>query len=265
MKPKTILSSLGYLAIASILFTSCYPGTIVNDPYIVDQDRQKENQYYVQAAPNVPLLTKKNDLSITGMSSSGSKSSGGEVQAAYMPAKHVGIIGGYSFAKNSYYAKYNRFELGSGYVTALSKAWHFETYAGAGSGKISNTHYTGTSVVNLTHFFIQPAIAVSNTKQTVQFAFVSRFEGVNFKVNDASFSADREPYNASAVKSLNDQPFHIMWQPGIMFRFGWQKFLFQTGYSISTDLTNSEVINTKSIFSLGMLFRFNTSKKDPVK
>ncbi len=78
------------------------------------------------------------------------------MQASFMPAKHIGIIGGYSFAGNSGNndnAKYNRVELGAGFVIPLLKNYHFETYGGFGSGKILNTHATGTSKISLIDFF----------------------------------------------------------------------------------------------------------------
>lgn len=261
MKPILLLSYLGYLTASSLFLVSCYPGPIVTDPYLVDEGRQKENIYYVPSAPNAPLLTEKNDLSFSAMRSSGSNFSGGGIDAAFMPAKHIGITASYSFMKNDIYMKYNRFEFGSGYVTKLSKGWHFETYAGLGNGKITNTHHTGTSELNLTHYFLQPAIAISNKKKTVQFGFVSRFEGVNFKVIDTLFSTDRESFSASQITNLYNQPFHIMWQPGFVFRFGWKNFLFHTGYSWSTDLTNPAVYGEKGNFSLGMELRFNVGEK----
>ncbi len=246
--------------------TSCLPyGQIPADPYIVDESRQKENIYYIPSAPNVPLLTEKNDLNLNILNTSGSKISGIEIQTAYMPGKHIGIIGSYHTGNingNHGGKKYNRFEIGSGYVTPLSKGWHFETYAGFGNGQIFNTHHTGNSKLTLTHFFLQPSMAISNNKKTVQFGFVSRFEAVNFKVMDTSFNNEREPFTTSQIKSLYAQPFHVMWQPGFVFRFGWKNFLFHSSYSFSSDLTNPDLNREKGNFSLGASFRLNTNRKN---
>ena len=239
--------------------SSCYFGGNVYDPYIVSESRQRENLYYVPSAPNTPLHSQKNDLGFSLMRISGSKYSGADVQASFMPGKHIGIMGSYSFTGlNSDFVKYSRFELGSGFVTQLSKNWHFETYAGFGNGKIKNTHHTGNSKLNLTHFFLQPAIAVSNENKKIQFGFVSRFAAVNFKVTDTSFSTDREPFSTTQLKSLYDQPFHIIWEPGFVFRFGWEKFQFHTGYSFSTDFTNPDLYKANGNFSLGFTLRFNS-------
>lgn len=241
-----------------ISFSSCYFGGTVYDPYIVSESRQKENFYYVPSAPNTPLLSQKKDMGFSLMWESGSKYSGLDVQASYMPGKHMGIMGSYSFADNSNFLKYNRFELGSGFVTQLSKNWHFETYAGFGNGKIKNTHHTGISKLDLTHFFLQPAIAISNENKKIQFGFVSRFAAVNFNVMDTSFNTDREPFSTTQLKSLYDQPFHIIWEPGFVFRFGWENFQFHTGYSYSADFTNPDLYKANGNFSLGISLRFNS-------
>lgn len=266
MKQNNFFRDWAYLLIVTSLFlASCYPSGIPVDPYIVDESRQKENMYYVPSAPNAPLLSEKNDLNFNVVSTTGSKFTGVEIQTAYLPSKHVGIAGSYSHAGNGSEMKSNRFELGSGYVTKFAKDWHFETYAGFGNGKISNSHYTGSSKLNLTHFFLQPAISISNKKKTVQFGLISRFEGVNFKVTDTLFNNDREPFSTDQVRSLYDQPFHVMWQPGLLFHFGWKNFQLHTGYSFSADLTNPDLYRAKDNFSFGLSLRFNTSEKRTVQ
>jgi hypothetical protein len=259
MKKNSPLLFLG-VATTILSLSSCYPGPIY-DPYDIPESRQKENLYYVPSAPNTQLLSEKNDLDFTLARSAGSKFSGLEAQASYLPGRHVGIIGSYSSVKgDAYYLKYHEVEGGVGYITHLSKEWHFETYAGMRSGKIDNIHATGISKINLTHFFIQPAIVVSNEKKTAQFGFVSKFSGVNFKV-DTTFDNAREPFSTSQVTSLYNKPFHIMWEPALVFRFGWKNFLFHTSYSLSADLTNPEIHKANTNFSIGGSLRFNTSAK----
>ena len=256
IKGSIIVACMGFLH-------SCYFGPI-SDPYYVPESRQQENVYYVPSSPNTQLLSEKNDIGFDLVASGGSKFSGVETQASFLPAKHVGLIAGYSSGKNddgsNTYMKFHKFEGGVGYVTNLSKGWHFETYGGVGTGKIDNFHATGNSKVNLTNFFIQPAFAVSNKRKTVQFGIVSKFSGVNFKV-DTTFDNARELYSTSQVISLHDQPFHIMWEPGLVFQFGWKSFLFHTSYSLSADLTNSQLHRATDNFSIGGALRFNASKK----
>lgn len=266
MNQNQTLANRIYLSIFSCLvLSSCVPDTILNDPYIVSDNRQKENIYYVPSAPNAPLLTKKNDIEFNVVNSSGSKYNGVDLQAAYLPSQHIGIIASYSSGGNNGgspdYMKYNRFELGTGYIMNLPGGWHFETYAGAGNGKINNYHYSGFSKINLTHFFAQPAIAFTDEKNTITLGFVSRFSGVNFSVKDTMFQTDREPFSTAQLESLYKQPFHLMWEPGLIFRAGWKNFKFQAGYSFSSDLTNPDLHRSTSNLSLGVSLQFNTDDK----
>src|SRR5450432_2419449 len=85
---------------AGIIFSlsSCYVGSGTTDPYIVSESRQKENLYYIPSAPNTPMHSQKNDLNFSLLRIADTKYSGGEVEASYMPGKHAGLIGSYSFA-----------------------------------------------------------------------------------------------------------------------------------------------------------------------
>ena len=270
MKQNYSLLPWPYLIIINGIFlSSCFPGNITTDPYYVSESRQKENVYYAPATPNTPLLSEINDLNFKLMySSSESKFSGAEIQAAYLPWKHVGISCDFSLfnSKNSLSpnSKFNRFELASGYVTKFSRGALFETYAGLGSGKLTNYHFTGSSRINTTHFFIQPAIGYTNVKKTVQVAFSSRVAAVNFSVKDTLFNTDREQFSAAQLNSLYDKPLHLMWEPAIIFRFGWKAFMFHSSLTFSSDLTNPDLYRAKSNFALGGYFLFNTKGKKTI-
>jgi hypothetical protein len=119
------------------------------------------------------LLSEKNDVSLNVVASASNKFTGFETQASYLPAKHLGLIAGYSSGKNEVaetYMRFHKFEAGAGYVTPLSKVWHFEAYGGFGGGTIDNMHATGNSDIHLTSFFIQPAVAVSNERKQFSLA-----------------------------------------------------------------------------------------------
>jgi len=268
MKKKQIAFRLLYIS-SGILFTlsSCYYGGAPYDPYIVDESRQKENYYYAPAAQNAPLLTKKNDLSLALHGSFGDRQKGIDMHAAFNPGKNIGLLASYSSSKNDGDAnddivKTNRFEMGAGYFKKLSPGLHFETYGGLGFGKIKNRHYTGLSRLNNNLFFIQPTISLETKNQNVRFAFVSRFSINNFKIQDTSFNNDREPFVTSQMKIIHDQPSHVFWEPGFVLRAGWEDFLFQLGYSVSTDLTNKELYRAKNNLSVGMILRINAGKKN---
>lgn len=253
---------VGIIVTCVVLLDCCTPYPTAG-PDLVPEWRQKENVYYVPSSPNTQLLTEKNDIGFDVLASAGESFSGVEMQASYLPAKHVGIVAAYSSGKNDageVFMRYHNVEGGVGYITKLSGGWHFETYGGVGTGKVDNNHASGTSKTNLTNFFIQPAFVISNQKKTLQFGIVSKFSGVNFKV-DTAFDNAREPFNTRQVISLTDQPFHVMWEPGLVLRIGWKNFMFQTSYSGSADLTNSDLHRSTNNFSIGGALRLNASKK----
>lgn len=256
------------LAMLSILASSCYTGPIIDNTAVVDESRQKENSYYVVSAPNSPLLSAKDELNFNFLRTTGAGFSGIDLQAGYLPGKHIGIMAGYSLVRNGGgypdFMKYNRLEGGIGYITALKKGWHFETYAGMGSGNLTNYHYTGLSKINLTHFFLQPGVSFNNEKRTVQLGFLSRFAGVNFNVRDTLFSTSREPFSTKNIERLYDQPFHIMWEPGLVVRAGWKFLLFSLAYSHSANLTNPDLHSANNNFSFGFSLRFNTMENKKV-
>jgi hypothetical protein len=249
MKPFLILATV-------CLFSSCLPMPITYDPYVAE-DRQKKNVYYVSSVPNMPLLTEQGDLRFSFLGTLASKYNGTEIQAATLPWKHIGLMGSFSTGKNDY-LDYKRFELGSGYVTQLAKEWHFEFYGGLGNGKIRNYHFTGGSRTALTHYFLQPAISLTNKEQTTQIALSSRIVGVNFNVKDTLFDTDREQFSHNHLKSLYDKPFHILWEPSLVLRFGWKHFHFNVQYTVSRDLTMPDLYRAKNNLALGVSYRFNT-------
>lgn len=244
-----------------IFLNSCYPSSTIPDPYYVSQDRQKENYYYLPPAANAPLLTEKGDVSATFMASSGKTASGAEIQAAGLPSKHIGVLASFSTGTNKSskedYTKHHQFELGAGYVTKFAHIWSFETYGGWGSGDVSNRHHTGSSKINANHFFLQPTIAVANKNRTVQLGMISKFSGVTSNMKYTFFDKDREQFSAAQIAALEDEPFHLMWEPGIAFRAGWRNVLFNAQYSHSSDLTNENLHREKDNFSLGIILKFN--------
>ena len=246
-----------------VTFTSCsnYP---IDDPYFVDPDRQKENIYYVPTTPNAPFLSKKSDLSFSILRSSDTKFTGMEAQAAFLPTGHFGIIASYASLSNKSgienFMDYNHFEAGGGYIKEMKNDFVFESYAGIGTGKIRNGHYTGNSDIKLTNYFIQPSISIGN--ENVKFGFTTKLSGVHFTVIDTLFNTDREALSANEINSLYKQPFHILLEPGFTFKAGWKNFLFQTSYFFSSDLTNSDLYRSKGNFSMGISLHFNT--KEPL-
>jgi hypothetical protein len=295
-----------------IIITLCScAGTsgIVKEPYIVADSRQQQNLYYIPFVPNVPLLKAKNQLSAglqlnasyENLSNSSvldnynfkyvnsklySTRRGGNLQAAYMPGKHIGVMASYSQGSSkspdidyaygnsssvdSFFTyqgqthlKYNRFEIGAGYITAIDKYLHFETYAGYGFSKINNRLHTGRLNLKNNYLFLQPTIAYvveTKNKYTIQGVFVSKFIGNFSSITNTNFTKERELFTNAQAKLLKDKPFHVFWEPGIIFRFGWKNIIFHSGYSVSTNLTSHKLQTGKENLSIGVNIIFKTKK-----
>lgn len=257
-------SSILQATLVVYMFSSCVVPGQIDVPYMVPDERQHENLYYVPSAPNTMLSSEKNQFDFNVIRSSGARYTGIDLQAGYMATKNIGLIAGYSTAKNNSspdHMNFKRYEFGAGYVVPIAKRWHFETYAGGGKGKIDNHHFTGYSNVDLTHYFIQPAFAFKTPDKSLELGIISRFSGVNFNVKDMAFDRDREKLNSDQFNILQDQPFHLMWEPGFIARTGWKNFKFHLGYSLSTDLTNSDLHRSNGNLSLGMSLQFYSLKK----
>ena len=256
--------SLFILIVITGCLVQCGLPSTYYDPYYVNISRQKDNQYYAPTATNAPLLANKDDISFSWSRGFSETKSGGNLQAAYLPGKHVGIMTNYSYLHSDNSgdddSHQNRFEFGAGYVNKLSEHWLFESYGGLGFGKMSNQHYTGFSTVKSSNYFLQPSIAVGTKEQKVQLGFISRFNLVNFKLTDTTFNNDREPFVTDQMKLIVNDPVHIFWEPGFVFRAGWKTVTLQAGYQMSTDLTDNGLQYAKDHFSLGVVFRLSTKQ-----
>ena len=260
MKKISVFNLLPAYAALCLLPVSCAP--IIYQPYLVPEDRQKENVFYIPHALHAPLLYKKGDFRGGVSTTFVQKNNLFEFQGAYMATNHIGIMANYIHPiETGGVANLKCFELGAGYILPLANNWHFETYGGWGSSKIANRHQTGSSNIKSNHFFLQPAIAVQNKKKTTQLAFISKFTRTQLTVIDTAFDTSREPYLKSQLLTLKANPNHIFWQPGLVFRFGWKYFQFHSGIAISTDLSNSELNQAHANFTLGMTFLLSPETK----
>ncbi|MEI8075866.1 MAG: hypothetical protein WCH78_14035 [Bacteroidota bacterium] len=257
-KLNSFLSVLSML-VFTVLICSCWSGQAIYDPYYVPQSRQEENLYYIPTTTNLLALSEKNEIGANILNTASDKYSGTEIQTSFIPDTHLGIMGSLSSARSSS-LKFNSYELGVGYLKKY-KNWNFENYVGWGNGKILNTHQTGTSTININHFFIQPGFILNNSKRTVQFGIVSKFNAVHFNI-DTTFNNDREAFSTQQAKSLYENQFHLIWEPAAILRFGWKKFLFHSSYTVSNDFTNPNLHKANSVFMIGVSLRLNLSKNE---
>jgi hypothetical protein len=255
------VKTLGVCILTCFTCSSCFFGSYI-DPSNVPLDRQMENTYYIPSSSNIPSLYKKNDLTVSINSSFGSKIERAEAYAAYAPLKNLGIFASYAGGNKDGKVKLSEASLALGYWRPLSTYWHFQTYGGIDNGNIQNTHYTGTSKINITRLFLQPSVSVRNLKNTVEFAFVTRLTTAHFKVLDTLFNQSGERFSSDQLKNLGANPNHLFLEPGMSLRFGWQSVLFNLNYTSSALIAGSNFYRSTYCFSLGASFQINVAKKN---
>ena len=266
MKKLSAASTMMVVIFAIPFFYSCY-GYYPAYSYIVDESRQKENVYHAPAMQNIPLLSEKNDFSFSGSLGYTSKHSGIDLHTAFVPAKHFGLLAGYrsySQKENSENGSINSYEIGAGFLKD-NKNLHFEVYGGIGGGGTTNNHFTGTSKLTFTNFFVQPTIAIQNPEKTVQFAFTNKFSHQNFSIADTGFTGEREPFVTNQFKIIAESPNRIFWEPGIVFRAGWKSVLFNIGVSTLKDFGQPNFAMDRCNYFVGIVFRGNASNKEVKK
>lgn len=227
--------------------------------------------YYGPNSCNVPLLEKKDDVRIAAAIASADETTGFELQTAYAFSNHFGGMFNFYWTRGE--DQYNPSgsetyekgtgvyaEFGGGYFTPLHKSrnWIFETYAGGGTGAVSNTYIpTETSKVSATKIFIQPSIGYANDAGTFHAAVASRFSSVNLKLKSANVTANKNPEDYGQIQDIKADGKNIYWEPSLVLRAGFNKIMFQLQVTRSTPLKNKEYFTQSSVISLGLIFGFN--------
>jgi len=258
MKKLDLILQIVVLGFSVISFSSCFSVPI--DPYIVDIDRQRANSYHAPATLHAPLISNKNDVNLGVHYAFLTRHKGLDLQTSYMPVKHLGLQASYRFHDQKGKVedgKIESFEFGAGYV----KDWGsflFETYAGIGGGSIQNFHHSGQSNIKFTNYFIQPAFAIQTRDRITQFAVVAKLSPTKFNVRNSTFDTNREPFVASQIDIISNQPDRLFLEPGFVFRTGSKHVQVQTALSMPSNLRGKDFLRDKTNFSIGVVFRLNS-------
>lgn len=205
---------------------------------------------YVPNTINVPLLQEQGELKINIDER--------DIQGAYAVTENIGIMAnGYGKYQNSGNNRSNSYlvELGGGYFQNVFRTWTFETFAGAGTGKIIFEDFdsSGNSIkkysADVAKFFLQPSLGIAGKYS--DFAFTFRFVCVKY------YGVDTEHYTDSLLVSdklyaLNRRPIWAFAEPALTLRGGYKgvKLFAQIGHSYK--LMKSEMNYSSSIANLGV-------------
>jgi len=134
---------------------------------------------YIPNTSNTPLLTNKKEV----QASIHAGTSGFDPQFAYAVTDHMGIMLNGSFLNSTSdstdsYHKHKFVEAGAGYYSHFGTRGKFETFAGAGFGKIDALYWLSDSNVSFTRYFIQPSVGI--TTKVVDAGLSTRIVIVNY-------------------------------------------------------------------------------------
>jgi hypothetical protein len=220
MKTKQLLILL--YAIVILILNSCAPA-------------------YVPNVLNAPMLTNKNEVQVAIHAGT----SGFDPQAAYAITNHFGVMANASFmdatsdSTNSYH-KHGFAEFGAGYFTSFAKRFKFETFGGAGFGKLSalydNGLWTSRSQVDITRYFIQPTLGI--TSKVVDFGISARLALVNMKQETKSTTG-------------------LMFEPAATLKLGWDHIKVVAQVGVSAPMTKDVEFDYQPfLVSLGLQANF---------
>ncbi|MFH0841908.1 MAG: hypothetical protein V1903_04725 [Bacteroidota bacterium] len=176
---------------------------------------------YVPNVLNAPMLTNKHELQVAIHAGT----SGFDPQVAYAVTNHFGVMANTSFMDltsdtTDSYHKHGFIEFAGGYYTNFAKRFKFETFAGAGFGKIEaaydNETWISYSQADIKRYFIQPTLGI--TSKVIDFGISARISLVNLEQQTRTISG-------------------LMLEPAVTLKLGWDhlKVVAQVGVSAPFD------------------------------
>ncbi|TKT92003.1 hypothetical protein [Dyadobacter frigoris] len=228
--------------------------------------------YYAPNKGNIPNMREKNDVRIDAGFSVGLVSAGADLQFAYAPIDHLGVMVNGAFSKTQNYSKNNDtesqyLEAGLGYFTKFedNRKWLFEVYGGGGKGNYSIWYNDyQTSKIDMNKYFIQPSLSYTHLYKNLEFGIASKFSGVNYDLKSFTVVDDMYHSNVRRIQNLVNRPMLLFWEPTFRFSGGFKNMKAYVSYTPSVDIlqtgTDREVVNV----SMGLRFTLNASRKKQI-
>jgi hypothetical protein len=199
-------------------------------------------QYYRPRPNDPPLLSEAGQVKATA---SLSFTATPTVSASWSPARNLGLQAGFNSSRSSGYTSdyngNNNFKerrsfvyAGVGYYNKFSQKGLFEIYGGIGSAGFSATGTGPVSRLQMTNFYVQPAIAM--VRDRMELAFSVRYDRLQRGLTRLDTTIRPVYYNGEQ-KFLQYHGYDLL-QPGITFRVGWPEAKFHF------DLYESFVLNS---------------------
>jgi len=229
--------------------------------------------YYKPNAVNAPLFTDGNQFHLTGAGMIGStdkdNSDAGnsyffDVQAAYSPIKHLGIIGNYStwayrpdkpdYASGHVDANAHLAEVGvGGYIVAGQRKAKLvaDIYAGGGGGSL-----TSDVDMKVRRLFIQPGIGMRHPAFDVSFNMrISnvKYSDLNDNGHGVGYLMDHNLIDVDRNRRI-DEGSHFFWEPALTLRTGYKFIKAQFQWAFANEISNVTWRYNGARFTFGLQF-----------
>lgn len=226
--------------------------------------------YYAPSTQHVPLLTEKEEFTISGSYSGSASADGAAFNGAYALNQNWGLMAGGSLffgeeaSDDSPHGGGGYFEAGGGYFTKVSDKLVFETYGLVGFGGMKNRfpqsvhEYPGTDgeiKANILSVAIQPSFGFKS--QYFEAALSLTTSMINYSNIRGNLMMQNRDQEAAANQQdyLKDNRGHLLFEPALTIRGGLEflKIEAQTGGSLN--LTNRDFPQEDSWVSVGLIYR----------
>lgn len=235
-----------HLLLVAVLFSSC------------------SHYYYAPNTANIPMLREKGDVRLNFNFYGTDEAEGGELQAAVATGKRTGLMfnllsassHGGLFQSEAYMSTTppsgsgTYVELGYGFFAPIPKSkWVFETYAGVGTGKVSNWYSENEkSKLGFTKIFVQPSLGW-RTKY-FELGISNRFAFASMRVKESTNHVNQD------VQYIKDHKSAILLEPSFLIRFGLKHVKISANYTHSGNMSHNWQQETTGI-SVGLSIPFN--------
>ncbi|KAA9340199.1 hypothetical protein [Adhaeribacter soli] len=216
-------------------------------------------KYYAPTGINVPLFQEKNEVSANLSLACTADLSGPQAQVGYAFANHFGVIANGTYLSgltpdNSPRGYGYLLEAGTGYFATLGKNLVFETYIGAGTGKVVNKRTDNPFSIDLKKIYFQPNFGYTSNK--VDIAFSPRIVLIKYPdlYDGKKYITDIYGYpilenNERLILNDFQEDHFLVFEPAITIRGGWKqtKVQLQAVYSFHK-IPYSEKLNINGGF-----------------
>jgi hypothetical protein len=222
--------------------------------------------YYVPSGKNVPLFREAGETRYAARAAAGFWHVGGDFQAAKaFDDKHAGLISLSTYSMNNQGGGSN-IDVGYGKYKSLNKVVVFELYGGAGFGTLRNYHNSPNDTLT----FPLP-ISVDNRSQSrvshlglwaqPQLGFTTRLfdlaliGGVRYmSLISVTEKGPLWPEQQQDLFNMRANKGNLLWEPGLVVRFGWDYVKAEMQYTFSYNLNNPSMNMEPLRISLGFSF-----------